>query len=61
MKAYRSIDKRIIPNIFIYAFDKLDGSNIRVEWSRKKVSINLVLELDWLTTPTLFLVKYLNW
>lgn len=35
MKAYPSITGQI-QNLPIYAFDKLDGSNIRGEWSRKK-------------------------
>lgn len=34
MLEYPSIKKDII-DVPIYAFDKLDGSNIRVEWSRK--------------------------
>lgn len=34
MEQYPSIDK-IIRNIPMFAYDKLDGSNIRVEWSRK--------------------------
>lgn len=34
MLEYPSIEKNIV-NCPIYAFDKLDGSNIRVEWSRK--------------------------
>ena len=34
MLQYPSIDK-IIRDADIYAFDKLDGSNIRVEWTRK--------------------------
>ncbi len=34
MKEYPSIS-RDIRNIAVYAFDKLDGSNIRAEWSRK--------------------------
>lgn len=34
MLAYPSISKQV-QNIDIHAFDKLDGSNIRVEWSRK--------------------------
>lgn len=34
MLSYPSINKKII-NTPIYAFDKLDGSNIRVEWSKK--------------------------
>lgn len=36
MKSYKSINKVVIPNVYIYAFDKIDGSNIRAEWSRKK-------------------------
>lgn len=35
MKTYPSI-RREIRNTPIYAFDKLDGSNIRVEWTRKR-------------------------
>ena len=35
MKTYPSIDGHIV-NHPIYAFDKLDGSNIRCEWSRKQ-------------------------
>lgn len=35
MKSYPSIPKDIISNVFVWAFDKLDGSNIRVEWRRK--------------------------
>jgi hypothetical protein len=35
MKQYRSISKDVNPSVLIYAFDKLDGSNIRVEWDRK--------------------------
>jgi hypothetical protein len=35
MKQYRSISKEVNPGVLIYAFDKLDGSNIRVEWDRK--------------------------
>lgn len=34
MKSYPSIPRNIKTGLF-YAFDKLDGSNIRVEWSRK--------------------------
>lgn len=36
MKEYPSIDRKYIKNVPIYAFDKLDGSNIRVEWSAKR-------------------------
>ncbi len=36
MKSYPSIPKDINTNINIYAFDKLDGSNIRAEWSKKR-------------------------
>lgn len=35
MKTYPSIDREV-RNTPIYAFDKLDGNNIRAEWSRKK-------------------------
>ena len=37
MKTYPSIGRRIV-DIDIYAFDKLDGSNIRAEWTRKSRS-----------------------
>lgn len=36
MKQYPSISRDIIYGKPIYAFDKLDGSNIRAEWSAKK-------------------------
>jgi hypothetical protein len=36
MKSYPSITKEIRHDIYIYAFDKLDGSNIRAEWNSKK-------------------------
>jgi len=36
MKTYPSITKDIRNDIYIYAFDKLDGSNIRAEWNPKK-------------------------
>jgi RNA ligase len=36
MKHYPSITKEIFHNIDIYAFDKLDGSQIRAEWNSKK-------------------------
>ena len=36
MKHYPSITKEIRHDIYIYAFDKLDGSNIRAEWNAKK-------------------------
>ena len=35
MKQYPSIPSKINSEVDIYAFDKLDGSNIRVEWSPK--------------------------
>jgi hypothetical protein len=35
MKTYPSIDREVT-NQPIYAFDKIDGSNIRAEWTRKK-------------------------
>src|SRR5271157_1156187 len=36
MKYYPSITKEIRHDIYIYAFDKLDGSNIRAEWNSKR-------------------------
>ena len=36
MKQYPSITKDVRKDIYIYAFDKLDGSNIRAEWNSKK-------------------------
>jgi hypothetical protein len=35
MKSYPSIPKQIVPTS-VYAFAKIDGSNIRAEWSKKK-------------------------
>lgn len=35
MKQYPSIDGHIV-HLPVIAFDKLDGSNIRCEWNRKK-------------------------
>jgi hypothetical protein len=36
MKSYPSITKDIRKDIYIYAFDKLDGSQMRAEWNSKK-------------------------
>jgi hypothetical protein len=36
MKSYPSISKEIRHDIYIYAFGKIDGSNIRAEWNSKK-------------------------
>lgn len=36
MKKYPSISKKIDATVEIYAFDKLDGSNIRAEFSQKR-------------------------
>lgn len=36
MKFYPSITKDVKQEAYIYAFDKLDGSNIRAEWNSKK-------------------------
>lgn len=36
MKHYPSVTKEIRHDIKIYAFDKLDGSNIRAEWNFKR-------------------------
>ena len=36
MKHYPSIPSEVRPGEYIYAFDKIDGSNIRSEWSKKQ-------------------------
>jgi len=36
MKQYPSIDRNLRKDTYIYAFDKLDGSNIRAEWNSKR-------------------------
>lgn len=36
MKHYPSITKDIRNDIYVYAFDKIDGSNIRAEWNSKR-------------------------
>jgi hypothetical protein len=36
MKSYPSISKTLREDIYIYAFDKLDGSSIRAEWNSKR-------------------------
>ncbi len=36
MKHYPSITKEVRHDVHIYAFDKLDGSNIRAEWNNKR-------------------------
>lgn len=36
MKQYPTVPKDIHKGLYTYAFDKLDGSNIRAEWSSKK-------------------------
>ncbi len=36
MKQYPTMSGKILRGIDIYAFDKLDGSNIRAEWSKKR-------------------------
>lgn len=35
MKQYPSIPRKLYPDVHLYGFDKLDGSNIRAEWDRK--------------------------
>lgn len=35
MKQYPSIEKKINRDLPVYAFDKIDGSNIRAEWRKK--------------------------
>lgn len=36
MKHYPSISKEIRHDLYIYAFNKIDGSNIRAEWNNKR-------------------------
>lgn len=36
MKSYPSISKEIQQGLSVYAFAKIDGSNIRAEWSKKR-------------------------
>jgi len=36
MKSYPTITKNLREDIYIYAFDKLDGNNIRAEWNKKQ-------------------------
>jgi hypothetical protein len=48
MKQYPSIDATVRRGILVYAFDKLDGSNIRAEWDRKKVLPNLKIIPDFM-------------
>lgn len=36
MKSYPTITKNLREDIYIYAFDKFDGSNIRAEWNKKQ-------------------------
>jgi len=36
MKEYPSISREVRYGVPVYAFDKIDGSNIRAEWRRKK-------------------------
>jgi len=36
MKTYPHITTKIVPEMHTYVFDKLDGSNIRAEWSKKQ-------------------------
>ena len=61
MKTYPSITKDIRDDIHIYAFDKLDGNNIRAEWT---LISNICYHAPWLNIskygepiPELFDVK----
>lgn len=36
MKTYPSINTNILLDEYVYLFDKLDGSNLRFEWDKKK-------------------------
>jgi hypothetical protein len=51
MKQYPTIARTIDRGLQIYAFDKIDGSNIRAEWSRKNGfykfgSRNVLMDVD---------------
>lgn len=38
MKTYPTISRDVLNGMSVYAFAKLDGSNVRAEWSRKQGS-----------------------
>ncbi len=54
MKTYPSIS-RDIRNITVYAFDKLDGSNIRAEWTKKNGFFKFGSKKRLIGTDQLFL------
>lgn len=66
MKSYPSISGKYVTGVHLTVFDKLDGSNIRAEWSRKRgfykfgTRTRLVDETDPLfgKTPKLIMDKY---
>lgn len=58
MKSYPSIPGDILRGTPFYIFDKLDGSNVRAEWTRKRGlhkfgKRNGLLSSDWDPTPFL--------
>ena len=66
MKSYPSISKEIVSKVKIFAQDKLDGSNIRVEWTKKAGfckfgSRNRLIDESHLLlgkAPSIFMEKY---
>lgn len=66
MKSYPSIEKRFARKETYYFFDKLDGSNIRAEWSKKKGFYKygsrnkLINETDPLLGESVLLIKELE-
>lgn len=58
MKSYPSLPYGTECHLPIVAFDKLDGSNVRAEWTSKKVGLSLELEIVLLTRLIRFLDKF---
>lgn len=66
MKSYPTIDGKYVTGVVLTVFDKLDGSNIRAEWSKKRgfykfgTRTRLVDETDPLfgRTPAMIQDKY---
>jgi len=54
MKTYPSITKDIRKDIYIYAFDKLDGSNIRAEWNQKRGFYKFGTRTELIDTTSVF-------
>lgn len=63
MKHYPSITKEVRQDIDIYAFDKLDGSQIRAEWNLKRGFYKFGSKnqlIDWSTKPWGIATKLIN-